>query len=214
MRKRLKMKNNSFTVAEGCRMVTAVLALSAALSVIPKGILGEVLKYLLYALLIVFAGYGIKFSLIPIPKKKTAMGVGVMLLMSILISYIMPSKNVDFDAISVISIVFLAPIFEELFFRGAMITSAHPVVSCVVSSLVFGMFHGASFIQASLLGLILSYFYISSRNIAVPIICHFANNMVAVINTYCDLRIPIMIFSAVTILVIYLIGVKNEKKIL
>ena len=206
------MLNNS--VIRYCRLVTAVTALAVLLSLEYRGVWQTAVKYTAFFLLALLAGYKPTAPKAP-PRLLTLHCVALILAFTVMISYILPADgNAEpFDALRIVSAVILAPVFEELFFRGAMVRGTRPFVACLISSLVFGLFHGEGWLQAFLLGLILSYFYISSGNIAVPIICHAANNLLAVVSTLRDIRIPVLVISVAIALVIY-IGVKNEEKIL
>ena len=77
----------------------------------------------------------------------------------------------------------VAPISEELIFRGAILIwmkgqNIQPIVSIVVSALVFGLMHmnPAQFIPATLMGLILASLYLLTGNLIAPIILHISNN--------------------------------------
>lgn len=119
------------------------------------------------------------------------------------------------DTLSIVNVVILAPIFEEFFFRGALVSFSKAPLTMIISSLIFGAFHGPdAFLQTFLMGLIFSYFYISSGNIAVPILCHMSNNLLAIITRRSDIRIPVLVITVIIAIVIYKFGVKNEKKIL
>lgn len=81
--------------------------------------------------------------------------------------------------------VVAAPILEELIFRGRLISIFRremPLsLAVVLSSLMFAAAHGsfAVGVDAFLAGLIMSYFYLRSGSIILPIILHICNNAVA-----------------------------------
>lgn len=81
-----------------------------------------------------------------------------------------------------ITICILAPIWEELFFRGIvmrrLLTKWHAPASLIVSSLIFGLFHinPVQIVYASILGLLLGYAYLRTENIIVPMILHAIAN--------------------------------------
>ena len=213
-RKKLKMKNRSIVI-RCCRIIAAVTALAMLLSFEYNGLWQTVIKYTAFFLLSLVAGYKPLTEKAPFPKLYTLHCTALMLAFAVILSYVLPANEpaMKLTALRVVSAVILAPVVEELFFRGAMTSFKYPLASCFLSALVFGLFHGDGWLQAFLLGLILSCFYMSSRNIAVPIICHSANNLLAVVSTLRDIRIPVLVISVAIALVIY-IGVKNEKKIL
>lgn len=86
---------------------------------------------------------------------------------------------------TLISVVVLAPILEELIFRGRLYNlfgrSASPLFAVSLSAIAFGIvhFHPIVVIEAILSGFILSYFYLYKRSIIIPIILHVLNNAMA-----------------------------------
>jgi len=90
--------------------------------------------------------------------------------------------------INLIIVAVMAAIAEELFFRGVIqqifnkITRNHHVaiwVTAVIFSAIHLQFYG--FFPRLLLGALLGYLFVWSKNLWVPIIVHFANNAMAVI---------------------------------
>jgi membrane protease YdiL (CAAX protease family) len=84
-----------------------------------------------------------------------------------------------------VSALFIAPVFEELFFRGILLRGLlgnyDAVVSIVLSALLFGIFHmnGPQFVNAFLLGFILGYVYYSTRSLMLCVAIHAMNNGLA-----------------------------------
>lgn len=84
-----------------------------------------------------------------------------------------------------VSAVLLAPLFEEVFFRGyiagALRAAYGGVVAWLFSSLLFGLMH----IQPSIIltatcgGLVLGYFYLRYRSLVMVIMLHAMNNITA-----------------------------------
>ncbi len=77
--------------------------------------------------------------------------------------------------------VILAPIFEELLFRKAIIDRTAKYgegISIVFSGFMFGLFHGNfnQFAYAMFLGMFFGFIYIKTKNILYPIILHFITN--------------------------------------
>lgn len=77
--------------------------------------------------------------------------------------------------------VILAPIFEELLFRKAVIDRTAKYgdgISIVFSGLLFGLFHGnfAQFAYAFFLGMFFGFIYLKTKNIMYPIILHILTN--------------------------------------
>lgn len=96
------------------------------------------------------------------------------------------------DLLFSLLVMALAPaIFEEVFFRGGlqqMMTKAtgKAVVSIVVTSLIFSAIHFSfyGFLSRFALSIVLGILFVESKNIWVPILAHFLNNAVAVIQIY------------------------------
>ena len=82
-------------------------------------------------------------------------------------------------------VVILAPIFEEVLFRGKIFSvfsaTLSPLLSTLASALLFGVMHGnvAVALEAFLVGIVLSYIYILKGSIFAPILLHIMNNIVA-----------------------------------
>ena len=78
--------------------------------------------------------------------------------------------------------VFLAPVVEEIVYRAlayGTMRKAMPVwAAAVISALIFGISHGTavSFVYATVLGVLLAYFYEISHSLWVPVLLHFGFN--------------------------------------
>ena len=82
----------------------------------------------------------------------------------------------------------LAPIAEEMVFRGALLRSLLNIFNhryhwlpILLSALIFGAFHGniPQFIHGALLGLLLGWMYYRTDSIVPGIVFHWVNNSVA-----------------------------------
>ena len=86
-----------------------------------------------------------------------------------------------YNIIQVIAIVILAPIIEEILFRGIFLhrwaTKWSVRTAVITSSIAFGCLH-FDFISASIFGLLLSLIYLKTKSLAVPIAIHFLNNLI------------------------------------
>lgn len=90
--------------------------------------------------------------------------------------------------LGIIAIVIMAPIVEELLFRGAIEGHLlrkwkHPAGAIVFSSLVFGLVHG-NWVQAPfafVIGLALGWMYYRTGSLLPGILMHFVNNSTAVL---------------------------------
>lgn len=85
---------------------------------------------------------------------------------------------------SLLSSLIIAPIFEELLFRGIFLQRLAKVFSLpftiLVISILFGLIHGfGGIISAIVFGISMCILYVKSQNILVPIFAHFLNNVFA-----------------------------------
>ncbi len=86
---------------------------------------------------------------------------------------------------TLITVVLLAPIFEEMIFRARLYNilsrNTSPFVSASLSAVAFGVVHMEPIvvIEALIVGVIFSYFYLSKRSIFSPILLHMFNNALA-----------------------------------
>lgn len=84
-----------------------------------------------------------------------------------------------------VSAIFLAPLFEEVLFRGYIagtLRKAYGAVTAwIISSILFGVAHGipSTILTASFSGLILCYCYMRYRSLIFAIILHTLNNATA-----------------------------------
>lgn len=87
-----------------------------------------------------------------------------------------------YKALTIISVVIVAPIAEEFIFRGVLLQRwavKWGIQSALfASSLVFGILH-ANVLGLTIFGLMMGLFYIKTRSLFVPIICHALNNFLA-----------------------------------
>lgn len=84
--------------------------------------------------------------------------------------------------LSFINLCILAPLWEEIFFRGILLRRFtlkwSPQKSIIISSLLFGVIHlnPLTMIFAFCMGCLLGYLYLKTKSLLVPIILHsFAN---------------------------------------
>ena len=93
-----------------------------------------------------------------------------------------------YNPLGVISIVVMAPIVEELLFRGGM--QGHllrkwknPAWAILVSALIFGIVHGnpVQMFFASILGLVLGWVYYRTGSLLPCMLMHFINNGTSVL---------------------------------
>lgn len=88
--------------------------------------------------------------------------------------------------ILILSIVVVAPIYEEIIFRGillkGMANKINPTIALVISALFFAVVHFnvPQGINAFFLGLIIGAIYLKSNSIYLGIFTHFVNNFLAI----------------------------------
>jgi hypothetical protein len=94
------------------------------------------------------------------------------------------SSPILYNSLSFISVVFLAPLVEEFFFRGILLQrffSKWGLTSAIIiSSLFFGILH---FNPVGLLmfGIMMSILYLKTRTLWIPIMIHILNNLSAIL---------------------------------
>ncbi|MBX7075884.1 MAG: CPBP family intramembrane metalloprotease [Methanobacteriaceae archaeon] len=83
----------------------------------------------------------------------------------------------------IIVIVVLAPIVEELIFRGVFLrwldSKFNIYVAIIITSVLFGVMHNfGGIISAIIFGVSMSILYVKTNNLFVPILAHMCNNFV------------------------------------
>ncbi len=125
-----------------------------------------------------------------------ALNTGITLLLTILPPEVSDSYRVasgplfsDITVLSVVAIVILAPICEEVIFRGILHKALRTVMpvwgALLVSSAIFGTVHAGWvwMLLATGMGLILAYAYEKTQSLYVPIVMHMAINGFSVLLT-------------------------------
>lgn len=96
-------------------------------------------------------------------------------------------KSISIDPFSlVIMVAVLAPIFEEILFRGILMkgmlnNKMNPYWAIVLSAFIFGAIHVFpwQFLGAFLLGMVLGLVYWKTKSLLLPILMHAFNNFIA-----------------------------------
>lgn len=87
-----------------------------------------------------------------------------------------------------VAVGILAPLAEEIVFRGAilrtllgMVSKRNHWVAIMISAAIFGVVHGnvAQFVNALLMGLLLGWMYYRTKSLVPGILLHWVNNTVA-----------------------------------
>ena len=94
------------------------------------------------------------------------------------------------NPLGVFTLAFLAPLLEEVFFRGAiqgvlMRFFGRPWPAIIVAALVFGIFHmnPVQVVYATLLGIVFGWIYYRTGSLMSVIVGHVLNNSLAVLTT-------------------------------
>lgn len=88
----------------------------------------------------------------------------------------------------------LAPIFEEIIFRGiilkGLLTSHSPKFAIIASSILFAVSHGKpiQILGALVIGLFLGWIYYKTKSLGTVIILHFTANLSSHIANYINLK--------------------------
>ena len=92
-------------------------------------------------------------------------------------------KYVLANLLNFLMIVIIAPIFEELYFRGILLTrwavKWRIIPAVIASSVAFAFPHVINIIGMFCVGCVLAVFYIRTKSLFVPITIHFVNNLIA-----------------------------------
>jgi len=96
-----------------------------------------------------------------------------------------PSLTLATTILTALTLVLLAPIVEEMVFRGLLFGALTPRIglyaAAIISALIFGLVHGDAVLFPTLaaLGLINALTYAATGNLIVPITLHALNNGLA-----------------------------------
>lgn len=101
-------------------------------------------------------------------------------------SFLSPAKSIGGFAgvFSLISVILISPIAEELLFRGVFLNKLKLIVptlfAVLISSLLFASLHSfGGIISAFVFGICMAVLYMKTDNILVPIFAHFINNLLS-----------------------------------
>ena len=98
-------------------------------------------------------------------------------------SFVPPDSHEDFitNVFEVFTIVLIAPVVEEFFVRGILLTRWSikwgTPKAIVMSSFFFGILH-TNIIDAFFFGYVMSILYIRTKSLLIPISIHMANNLI------------------------------------
>ena len=110
-----------------------------------------------------------------------------------------------------ISAVIIAPIAEEIFFRGILLEgffkNYKPAMAIILSALLFGVIHMNRWqaVSATLSGLLIGWAYWKTDSLIPGIVLHFVNNLIVELNLIRPVMSKMPIVLLVTIAVIVLV---------
>lgn len=148
----------------------------------------------------------------------TLYGVVVLITLSIVLAplerYIPADSRIFDDSVwTLINVVVVAPIFEEILFRGKLYNWLHvscsPLIAILLSSMIFGIVHLEPIVLISGVtsGVLFGYAYLRTRSIIAPILLHMCNNALAyalTILSYNDRSLLELVDSEAYSLIIYI----------
>lgn len=95
-------------------------------------------------------------------------------------------KMLDYKVAGFITVCILAPIFEEILFRGILLrgllqNGTSPIIAIILSSFLFGAAHMNpwQFLGAGFLGAIFGYVYYRTKSLWLVMFLHALNNMIS-----------------------------------
>lgn len=123
------------------------------------------------------------------------LGMGLLLLITIGITAILPAGGLNELpqtnnnwVLSFVSAVILAPICEELIFRGfvlnKMLNRFSPAKAVVLSSVIFGALHLTTGISPTIVGVVLCIIYMKYQSIIPCMVIHCIHNLAVVLIKY------------------------------
>lgn len=102
------------------------------------------------------------------------------------------SENLIANVLNFTTIVLIAPIFEEFFVRGILLTRWSikwgTPKAIFMSSLLFGILH-PNIVGLFFAGYVLSILYIRTKSLLIPISIHIANNLIALTIEFVEMPI-------------------------
>jgi len=122
---------------------------------------------------------------------------------SLISSEINTSKSI-FSAAYIAGAVFLAPLLEEIIFRGiilkGLLTLNSPKKAIIISSIIFGLIHGqpGMIIGAIFFGFFFGYIYYKTNSLGLTMLLHFTSNLFGLIAYFLNLNFGSPNFKTIT----------------
>lgn len=108
-----------------------------------------------------------------------------------------------YNMIIILSVCVIAPVFEELFFRGFILQALKRhgnVFAIITTSILFALLHGnlVQAIPVFALSIVISYSVIQTNNVLIGILIHFLNNSLSIFELF---FVKNVVISAIFLLV-------------
>jgi membrane protease YdiL (CAAX protease family) len=91
--------------------------------------------------------------------------------------------------LSIVNTVLIAPLVEELFFRGYLLNKLSEKytvrTALIISTVTFSLAHFQTFWAVLLFGFFLTVVYVKTKSLLISTICHSANNLLFCIMRFC-----------------------------
>ena len=144
------------------------------------------------------------------------------------INYNQSNLDDGLDFISIIYVALIAPLCEEVIMRGYVLSTLRKYgvyLSVIVSSFVFGMFHGtvSQIIPCIFIGIILSTLTLKYKSILPAIITHIITNSITILLFFINIKnafliniikIFIIVLSMVILIYYLIINFKNIRELM
>ena len=166
-----------------CRILTATVLMKVFFTVSES----PLLSYIFFTLVLLFFRKDIDLlgeMKKPLSLKKAVLFIPLFLVFSFILSALFPVSTPlpEKTFMNAIFIAVLGPLYEEIFFRKLLTKGLGRGLAPIVSSVIFGLFHGVDgFLPAFFAGLLLYLIYKLSGSIKLPFISHLLNNVLALI---------------------------------
>ena len=123
-------------------------------------------------------------------------------------------ENLKHSVLGIISMIIIAPILEEIIFRGIIFNYlkkyCRVTFAIIIQAIIFGVFHGNFFqgVYAFVLGIVLAIIYIYTDSLWGDIIGHALANLIDIILIFKIAAIIFMIISIISIIIL----IRNREK--
>ena len=135
-------------------------------------------------------------------------------------AYATNSASLDGSLMSWLAAVVMAPVLEEIVFRGLVYTRLKKgmpaIVAALLASFVFGLCHGTAIwiIYATALGLVMTWVFEKYKSLTASIIFHFSFNAMGLVINMIPESMAFVMWILLAVSVVGLVyGVKQMKKI-